>query len=209
MSTRSGRTRSSARRGGLVPLMVPRRSGLYASPEAFWNLCAVNDEMRLERSARGEVIAMWPAGADSGMRNADLTGQLHVWSRADGTGVVFDSNAGFTLLNGAVRAPDASWIARNRWLALPKEDRLRFAPICPDFVVELVSPSDVLANQRKKMREYLEQGARLGWLLDPRIGLAEVYRPGDEPESLDRPANLSGEGVLPGFVLDLRDILSD
>ncbi len=209
MSTRSGRIRSSTSLGGLVPLMVQRRTGLYSSPEAFWWLCADNKPLRLERSARGEVIAMWPAGADSGMRNLDIAMQLGNWARVDGTGVGFGSCAGFTLPDGSVLSPDASWIVRDRWLALTKEDRLKFAPICPDFVVELVSPTDRLSNLRKKMRKYLSQGVRLGWLLDPKTGLGEIYRPGRDPETLDRPATLSGEDVLPGFVLELGGILSD
>ena len=192
-----------------IALMVPRRSSLRASPAAFWRLCAVNRDLRLERTSRGEVIVMPPAGADSGMRNADLTTQLVIWSRLDGTGVVFDSSAGFTLPNGAVRSPDASWIVGERWAAIPVVERRRCAPICPDFAVELLSPSDKLPVVREKMLEYITQGARLAWLLDPRSGRVEVYRPGREAESLERPATLSGEVVLPGFVLELCGILFD
>ena len=152
---------------------------------------------------------MPPAGADSGRRNADLTTQVGIWSRVDGTGVHFDSSAGFTLPNGAVRAPDASWILRPRWEALVVSDRRKFAPVCPDFAVELTSPKDTLSHQRAKMREYIDQGARLAWLLHPKTGLVEIYRPGREVEILDRPETLSGEDVLPGFVLDLREILFD
>ena len=192
-----------------IALMVPRRSGLRASPAAFWRLCAVNDDLRLELTFRGEVIVMPPAGADSGRRNAGLTAQLYAWNQRDRAGFVFDSSAGFTLPNGAVRAPDASWILRPRWEALAVGDRRRFAPICPDFTVELTSPKDTLSHQQAKMREYIDQGARLAWLLHPKTGLVEVYRPGREVEILDRPATLSGEHILPGFVLDLREILFD
>jgi len=200
---------TTKRRRETASLEVPRRSGLYASAESFWRLCAANRDLRLERTARGEVIVMAPAGSDSGWRNGKLTQRLGNWSDADGTGEFFDSSTGYTLPNDAVRSPDASWITRDRWLIVPPESRKKFAPICPDFVVELTSPSETIAMARKKMREYLEQGVRLGWLLDPSTGRVEVYRPGREVEALDRPAMLSGEGVLPGFVLDLKGILFD
>jgi Uma2 family endonuclease len=203
------RPASKTRSRKTIALMVPRRSGLRASAEAFWQLCAANPELRLERTSRGEVIVMAPAGADSGWRNGKLTMRLGIWSVADGSGEFFDSSTGYTLPNGAVRSPDASWIVRERWLAVPPENRKKFASICPDFVVEITSPTDTLKKTRKKMHEYLDQGARLGWLLDPPTGLVEVYRPGREVESLRRPATLSGEDVLPGFVLDLQGILFD
>jgi Uma2 family endonuclease len=203
------RPASKARGRATIPLMVPERSGLRASAEAFWRLCTANPELRLERTSRGEVIVMAPAGSDSGMKNAGLTAQLWVWNRAVDLGFAFDSSAGFTLPNGVVRASDAAWIARDRWLAVPPEARKKFAPICPDFVAEITSPSDELDTAREKMREYIDQGARLGWLLDPKSTLAEIYRPGREVESLRRPATLSGEDVLPGFVLDLKGILFD
>jgi len=207
----SPRERPTSRSRGLkaIPLMVPRRSGLRASAPSFWRLCAANPELRLERTSRGEVIVMPPAGTDSGWRNGKLTARLGIWAMNDRTGEFFDSSTGYTLPNGAVRSPDASWIARDRWLAVPIEDRKKFAPICPDFVVEVTSPTDTLPRLRKKMQEYLGQGARLGWLLDLGTGLVEVYRPGRAVESLQRPATLSGEDVLPGFVLDLRGILFD
>ncbi len=152
---------------------------------------------------------MAPAGSDSGMRNASLSGQLWIWNRDSGLGVAFDSSAGFTLPNRAVCAPDASWIAHDRWEAVPPASRRRFAPICPDFVAELSSSFDILTDQHEKMRQYRDQGARLGWLLDPKTGRAEIYRPGRPVEVLDRPPSLSGEDVLAGFVLDLRGILFD
>jgi Uma2 family endonuclease len=189
--------------------MVSRESGLRASPKAFWRLCAANPDLRLERTAKGEVIVMAPAGSDSGWRNGKLTMRLGIWAEQDDTGEFFDSSTGFTLPNGAVRSPDASWIVRDRWLAVPLNDRQRFSGICPDFVVEILSPSDLLSEGREKIREYLDQGVRLGWLLDPKSGLAEIYRPGRPVESQDRPATLSGEDVLPGFVLELQGILFD
>jgi Uma2 family endonuclease len=203
------RSASKARGRATIPLMVPRRSGLRASAESFWSLCAANPELRLERSSRGEVIVMAPAGSDSGRKNAGVTAQLWNWNRATNLGEVFDSSAGFTLPNGAVRAPDACWIDRQRWEVVPPEDRKKFTQICPDFVVEITSPSDTLAMAREKMKEYLDQGVRLGWLLDPSRAQVEIYRPGREVEALDRPATLSGEEILPGFVLDLKGILFD
>jgi Uma2 family endonuclease len=203
------RSASKARRRKTMALMVPRRSGLRASAESFWRLCAANPDLRLERTSRGEVIVMPPAGSDSGKKNAGVTAQLWNWNRATNLGEVFDSSAGFTLPNGAVRAPDACWIDRRRWEVVPPEDRKKFTRISPDFVVEITSPSDTLAMAREKMKEYLNQGVRLGWLLDPSRARVEIYRPGREVEALDRPATLSGEDVLPGFVLDLQGILFD
>jgi Uma2 family endonuclease len=188
--------------------MVRVRSGLRVSPEAFWRICGDNPDLRLERTARGRLIVMAPAGSDTGHRNFRLSLQLGIWAEADGSGLGFDSSAGFTLPNGAVRSPDTSWILRERWKALSPEQTRRFAPICPDFVVELTSPSDEgrRPRVREKMREYIEQGARLGWLIDRDAREVEIYRPGREAETLAWPASLSGEDVLPGFVLDLSRI---
>ena len=192
-----------------VSMAVPPGVRLRVTADDFWRLCVANRDLRLERTARGRLIVMAPAGSDSGMRNADLTAQVVVWAKADGTGVPFDSSAGFTLPNGAVRAPDASWIVRERWDALTREQKDKFSPICPDFVVELTSPSDTHEAARKKLAEYIEQGARLGWLIHRKTGAVEVYRPGRPVEVLKRPATLSGEDVLPGFELDLKGILFD
>lgn len=193
----------------VLNVAVPAGVRLRVGPKAFWRLCAANGDLRLERTARGELIIMAPAGSDSGRQNSKLTMRLAVWAEADGSGQCFDSSAGFTLPNGAVRAPDASWIADNRWNALTPQQKKRFAPICPDFVIELRSPSDTKENVRAKMHEYIAQGARLGWMIDPQDATVEVYRPDRAPESLTRPERLSGEGVLPGFVLELRGILLD
>jgi Uma2 family endonuclease len=203
------RSRSKSRDRETIALMVSRESGLRASTKAFWKLCVANPLLRLERSANGDVIVMAPAGADSGRRNGKLTMRLGKWSEQNDTGEFFDSSTGYTLPNGRICSPDASWIVRERWSNLPLVKRKRFAPICPDFVVEIRSPSDQLEDLREKMSLYLDQGVRLGWLLDPGTGLAEIYRPGRPVETLDRPATLSGEEVLPGFVLDLQGILFD
>jgi Uma2 family endonuclease len=152
---------------------------------------------------------MAPVTMDSGMRNADLTAQLWNWNHETKLGVVFDSSGGFTLPNSAIRAADASWMTLDRWEAVPLESRKKFTRICPDFVVEITSPSDDLDKTRVKMIEYLAQGVRLGWLLDPGHALVEIYRLGRPVETLNRPATLSGEDVLPGFVLNLKGILFD
>jgi Uma2 family endonuclease len=173
----------------------------------FLRLCTANPELRLERTAGGELIIMPPAGAGSGGRNLPLSGQLYNWVTASGLGKGFDSSAGFTLPNGAIRSPDASWIAEDRWDALTPDEQEGFAPLCPDFVVELRSKTDSLREVRAKMREYRSQGARLGWLIDPKRRVVEVYRPRRRVAILQAPATLSGEDVLPGFVLDLKGIL--
>ncbi len=191
------------------PMTLKFRPGLRLSDRAFWKLCRANPDMRLERTADGELEIMAPAGSDSGRRNASLTSQLWIWNQSTKSGEAFDSSSGFTLPNIAVRAPDASWIAKDRWDALTRDERERFAPICPDFVVELSSRTDLASHLRAKMREYIAQGARLGWLIDPKTDTVEIYRPGQQVEILTRPEALSGEDVLPGFVLDLEGILSD
>jgi Uma2 family endonuclease len=203
------RSKSRTQRREKIALMVPRESGLRASPKAFWRLCVANPNLRLERTARGEVIVMAPAGSDSGIRNSGLTARLWNWNDQTKLGVVLDSSGGFRLPNNAVKAADASWIRLDRWSAIPEKDRKKFAPICPDFVVEILSAGDRLTDAREKMREYLAQGVRLGWLLNPKSGRAEIYRPGQPVESIKRPATLSGEDVLPGFVLELQGILFD
>jgi Uma2 family endonuclease len=198
-----------ARKAERTALMLARRSGLRVSDRVFCRICQDNRDLRLERTARGELIVMSPAGGRSGRRNAKLTARLCIWAEANGTGEHFDSSTGYRLPNGATRAPDASWIVRERWESLSCEDQDKFLPICPDFVVELMSPSDGREETRAKMREYIEQGARLGWLLDPEASEAEIYRRGRAVETVSRPASLSGEDVLPGFVLDLKGILFD
>jgi Uma2 family endonuclease len=204
------RSRARGSDAGTVALALPPDVRLYVSPGGFWRLCQANPELRLERTARGVIEAMPPAFGGTGARNAGLTARVVLWAWNDGTGTAFDSSAGFTLPNGAVRSPDASWIRNDRWNALTKEQKDNsFSPICPDFVVEFRSHSDRMKKLRKKMREYIGQGARLGWLLDPIRGTVEIYRPGRPVERPPQPTTLSGEDVLPGFVLELKGILHD
>lgn len=193
-----------------LTLKVPPTVGL--TDEQFYQLCVANEEWRLELTANGELIIMPPTGGESGISNAGLTAKLYNWNEQTKLGKVFDSSTEFRLPNGAKRCPDASWVLRERWEALPRDDRKRFPPLCPDFVVELRSETDSLDQLRSKMREYRTNGARLGWLIDPQTPLVEIYRPAVEVEtlnfSLDEPPTLSGEDVLPGFVLDLAPILN-
>jgi Uma2 family endonuclease len=176
------------------------------SERRFLQICQANPELHLERTATGELIVMSPTGSETGLRNTQLTGQLWWWNEQQGLGEVFDSSTGFRLPNGADRSPDASWVAKDRWLALTPAQRRRFAPLCPDFVAELRLPSDDLASLQAKMREYVANGARLGWLIDTGMQRVEIYRPEQPVEVLERPETLSGEEVLPGFVLRLERI---
>jgi Uma2 family endonuclease len=194
---------SSAYKG---PLVLRLRPAVKLSEKQFFTLCQLNRDLRIERNAKGELLLMAPAGGETGRRNADITVQLGVWAKRDGTGVVFDSSTGFRLPNTAVRAPDAAWMSRSRYDSIPAREREQFIPACPDFVLELRSPSDRLEDVREKMQEYLDNGARLGWLLDPPTRTVYVYRPGAPPERRHAPATVSGDPVLPGFVLDLREI---
>ncbi|AFY35109.1 Uma2 family endonuclease [Calothrix sp. PCC 7507] len=175
--------------------------------EQFFQLCQNNRDLRLERTQEGELIIMPPTGWESGNRNSRLTQRLGNWTDADGTGLAFDSSTGFKLPNGANRSPDACWVKRERIVAL-SPDPSRFLPLAPDFVAELRSANDSLKTLQQKMQEYIDNGVRLGWLIDPQNQSVEIYRPGREVEVLQSPASLSGEDVLPGFVLDLAQILN-
>jgi Uma2 family endonuclease len=174
--------------------------------EAFEELCRLNPEWRLELTAEGDLVIMPPAGGGTGRRNFELTGLFRAWVKADGTGVGFDSSTGFTLPNGAKRSPDLAWVKRARWDALTEEEQERFPSLCPDFVVELRSPSDPLKLLQGKMAEYIANGAELGWLIDPLEKKVYVYRPSEEVRCLENPPQVSGDPVLPGFVLDLQEI---
>jgi Uma2 family endonuclease len=174
--------------------------------EQFTKLCQENRDFRFELTARQELIIMPPVGSETGRRNSKLTVRVGTWAEADGTGIAFDSSTGFTLPNGAIRSPDASWITQERWNTLTPEQHAGFAPICPDFVVELRSPSDRLSEVQAKMQEYIENGARLGWLIDPLDKRVYVYRPDQPVEMLDDPSEIREDSVLPGFVLRVREL---
>lgn len=176
------------------------------SDRALEQLCRENPELRFETDANGKLIIMSPTGSESGKRNGDLFGQVWYWNRQNKLGIVFDSSTGFKLSNGATRSPDVSWIASQRWNTLTDKQKRGFAPIDPDFVIELMSPTDDLAITQRKMAEYIDCGIKLGWLINPDEKEVEIYRLGKDKEILSNPNNLSGENLLPGLTLDLADI---
>ncbi len=190
----------------MTTLTLNLDSVIKLTDEQFYQLCQTNRDVRLERTAKGELIVMPPTGWGTGKRNLKLSQCLGNWADVDGTGVAFDSSTGFTLPNGADRSPDAAWVKLERLEAL-NPDPDRFLPLAPNFAVKLRSASDSLKSLQDKMQEYLDNGVRLGWLINPKDQQVEIYRPGQEVEVLQSPVTLSGEDVLSGFVLDLRQIL--
>jgi Uma2 family endonuclease len=183
-------------------LTIPRLSA-----KDFIELCQANQGLQLELTATGEVIIMPPTFSWTGKQNSGLNAQLWNWNDKTGLGIVFDSSTGFTLPNGAVRSPDASWVSDERWEALSEsQQKEEFSPLAPDFVVELRSSSDSLKKLREKMQEYIDNGARLGWLIDSTTQQVEIYRPGREAEVWKSSTSLSGEDVLPGFILNLSKV---
>lgn len=174
--------------------------------QQFLDLCHANPEAKLERTATGRLVVMPPKGGESGRRNRRLTQQLGNWTDQDGTGESFDSSTMFRLPNGAFRSPDAAWIPLEKWNTLMPEERRTFPPLCPDFVIELRSPSDSLPPLQDQMQEYIDNSTRLGWLLNPQDQQVEIFRTGQPKEILSLPAQLEGEGILPRFVLSLQSI---
>lgn len=176
------------------------------SDEEFFMFCQENPDLRIERTAEGDLIIMPPTGGKTGQRNAELTRLFGNWAKDDQTGVVFDSSTEFRLPNGAMRSPDVSWVRRSRWAALSDKEQEQFPPLCPDFVLELRSPTDALSTLKAKMQEYIEQGAELGWLLDPFDRRIHIYRPPAAIEIIENPETVSGDPTLPGFALRLADV---
>jgi Uma2 family endonuclease len=176
--------------------------------EAFYQLCRANRDCKFERSAQGELIILPLSGGESGRRSADITAELGIWNRQTQLGYTFDSSTCFKLPNGAERSPDAAWVDRQRWEALTSAEREKFPPLAPDFVIELRSASDSLATLQAKMQEYQSNGVRLGWLINPQEQQVEIYREAEPAEILQSPQQLSGEEVLPGFVLSLARIFN-
>jgi Uma2 family endonuclease len=181
-------------------------SVLELTDEQFEKLAFANRDMRLELTDQGELIIMPPTGGETGNRNFELYLDLGNWNRQTLLGKAFDSSTGFKLPNGAKRSPDVSWITLEKWESLSAEQRKKFMPLCPDFVIELVSESDDLEETRKKMQEYLDNGLQLGWLIVPKSNLVEIFRPFQKLEILPYPSVLSGEAVLPGLVVNLQPI---
>ncbi|WP_448573822.1 Uma2 family endonuclease [Trichothermofontia sp.] len=192
-----------------MTLAIALQPTLELTDEQFEEICRHNRDLRLERSARGELLIMPPTGGETGHRNLKLAVRLGTWSEQNNLGLAFDSSTGFKLPNGAIRAPDAAWVRRDRWLALTPEQHQTFIPLCPDFAIELCFPSDELADVRAKMLEYQENGLQLGWLIAPKTRTVEIYRTQQVPELVMNPASLSGESFLPGFILDLTSIFSN
>ncbi|NEO55373.1 MAG: Uma2 family endonuclease [Okeania sp. SIO3B5] len=180
---------------------------LQMTDEQFFEFCQINRDLRIETNKLGELLIMSPTGSETGNREFNLSGQLWVWSEQDGTGIAFSYSAGFTLSTGAKKSPDASWIKLERWNSLSPEQKEKFAPICPDFVLELMSPSDSLKTLQAKMTEYMEEpGVKLGWLIDRKQHTVYIYRPGMPTECLENPDSVSGDPVLPGFVLKMSKV---
>ena len=175
--------------------------------EQFFQLCQHHGDYRFERTASGALIIMSPTGGETSKRNLEIALQLGMWNKQTKLGVAFDSSGGFKLPNGAERSPDAAWVKKERWDALTLEQRQKFPPLSPDFVVELCSPSDSVKKTQEKMQEYMDNQVRLGWLIDPQSKRVKIYRQGQNVEVLNAPKSLPGEAVLPGFVLDLVEIL--
>ncbi len=189
------------------PVSPPVEEPAPYTPADFERIAAIYPDLRIELTQEGELILRPPTFTETGMRNFRLTVRFGAWSEANGLGIGSDSSTAFTLPNGAKRSPDLSWVRKSRWDALAEEEQKDFALICPDFVAELRPKTDRLSAVQEKMQEYMDNGARLGWLIDPESNRVEVYRPGQDVEVLDNPASLSGEDVLPGFTLDLKGIL--
>jgi Uma2 family endonuclease len=189
-----------------MPLPLRFRPSRPMSDEELMRFCAANDALRVERDANGEILVMSPAGGKTGRRNSSLIIDLGVWARADGRGFVIESNTGFILSDGSMRSPDAAWIENSRWDALSEEEQERYPSICPDFVVELRSQSDVLKELESKMEQWMANGAKLAWMIDPAGQAVSVYRPGRPREVLVRPAIVCGDGPVAGFELAMTRI---
>ncbi|MEG3858329.1 Uma2 family endonuclease [Microcoleus sp. herbarium12] len=172
--------------------------------DQFYQLCRANPDVKFERNAQGEIIVMSPTGGETGNYNSEINADFVIWNRKTQLGVCFDSSTCFKLASGANRSPDVSWIKKERWDALTLEQKQKFPPIAPDFVLELMSPTDSLKDTQNKMQEYMDNQVKLGWLINRKTRRVEIYRQGQEKQILECPTELSGEDILPGFVLNLQ-----
>ncbi len=172
------------------------------------HFCTVNEMVRVERDANGELILMSPSGLEGSSWNSEVNADLTLWARRDGHGKVFDSNGGFTLPDGSMRAPDAAWVSWRRWNAVPREEQKRYGRVSPEFVIEIRSESDRLSTLQEKMRLWIANGVQLAWLIDPERKVVEVYRPGEKPEVHEQPSSVEGSGPVAGFCLVLERIWS-
>ncbi len=191
---------------GIPPLVLKLSPLIELTEWQFAEFCSLNSDLRIELTSTGELEIMSPAFSETGGKEGEILGQLWDWSKGDGSGRAFGPSAGFTLPNGAIREPDASWISRTRLQSLTPEQRSGFYNICPDFVIELRSDSDHLSVLQSKMREYIANGARLGWLIDPQTRSVHAYRPDRDVEIAENPQTISADPTLPGFTLDLTQI---
>jgi Uma2 family endonuclease len=189
-----------------TPLVLQLSPAIEMTDEQFFAFCQLNRDYRIELTAKGELVILSPVGSETGNRNFKLIQQLANWTDEDGSGIGFDSSTGFKLPNGANRSPDAAWMTLEKWNGIPPEKRTQFAPVCPDFVVEIRSPSDQLQPLQDKLQEYIDNGAKLGWLIDWKNRQVYIYRPQAGVECLDNPTTVSGEPVLPGFILRMDAI---
>ena len=189
-----------------LPIIVRLQPVLDMTDDQFYEFCRINRDLRMERTAQGELIVMPPAGWETSDRNAEITMQLRLWAKRDGTGVAVDATCGFILPNTAVRSPDAAWVTKSRLAKLTAKQKRKFLPLCPDFAIEIRSPTDSLRVLRSKMQEYIDNGAELAWLIDPEQKRVYIYRPQAPIEQIQAPQTVSGDPVLTGFVLDLREI---
>ncbi|MEA5497667.1 Uma2 family endonuclease [Limnoraphis robusta Tam1] len=192
----------------MVNVTVNFNSIIQFTDEQFYQLCRDNPDVKFERNAKGEIIILSATVGITGNLNSEIAADFAIWNRQTKLGVCFDSSTCFKLSNSAQRSPDVAWIKQERWDALTPEQKEKFPPIAPDFVLELMSPSDRLEDLREKMQEYIENGVRLGWLINRQDRQVEIYRPEKAVEVLNAPEALSGEDILPGFVLNLKAILS-
>lgn len=192
----------------MINVLVQIPNTLRVTDDQFLELVRANPDLRMECTAEGELIVMSPTGSEGGNYNAELTTDFVIWNRQTKLGKIFDSSTGFKLPNGATRAPDTAWVKQSRWDALTPEQQKGFAPLCPDFVLELASETDDIEILQAKMQEYLDNGCSLGWLIDPKTRQIEIYRRDQEVEVLQNPKSLSGEDVLPGFTLNLETIFT-
>ena|SRR5207248_2085298 len=189
-----------------LPLPVRLRPQVPMTDDELLRFCAANDGLRVERDANGELLVGTPAGGSTGKKNTDVIIDLGIWNRQNDRGIVFESNTGFTLPDGSMLSPDAAWVERSRWEALSHRDQERFVPLCPDFVIELRSPSDNPAELKEKMQRWIANGAQLAWLIDPIEEAVSVYRPGESPEVHHHPASIQGNGPIAGFELVMTRI---
>ncbi|NES06622.1 MAG: Uma2 family endonuclease [Okeania sp. SIO2F4] len=189
------------------PIVLKIPSDWKITDDNFFNFCQINQDLAIETNKFGELLIMSPAGSETSNRNLGIAAQLYFWAETESSGIAFDSSAGFTLSTGAKKSPDVSWIKLERWNSLSQEQKEKFAPICPDFVVELMSPSDHLKTLQAKMTEYMEEPEiQLGWLIDRKERKVYIYCPGMTTRCLENPESISGEPILPGFVLNMSRV---